>query len=72
MKKKGLGLDREISAIAEVWKVLKDVSIEWLKNLFNKVLVERKMPKDWRVLLYQYLKAKETYKNVETIEKLCL
>jgi len=30
------------------------------------MLIEKKMPEDYRVLLYQYLKAKETYKNVRT------
>jgi len=42
-----------------------------MKNLFNKVLVEGKMPEDWRkrFLLYQFLKAKETCKNVGTIEE---
>jgi len=51
----------------EVWKILGDVSIGWLNYLFNKVLIEGKMAEDWRVVLYQYLKTKETYKNVETI-----
>ena len=32
----------------EVRKMLGDVSIGWLKNLFNKVLIEGKMPEDWR------------------------
>jgi len=31
-----------------VWKILGDVSIGWLKDLFNKVLIEGKMPEDWR------------------------
>jgi len=67
-KKKAVG-PNEVPV--EVWKILGDVSIGWLKDLFNKVLIEGKMPEGWRerVLLYLYLKAKETYKNVETIEE---
>jgi len=69
-KKKAVGLDE---VPADVWKILGDVSIGWLKDFFNKVLVEGKFSGKChkiggRVLLYQYLKANETYKNVGTIE----
>jgi len=29
-------------------KILRDVSTGWFKDLFNKVLIERKKPEDWR------------------------
>jgi len=32
----------------EVWKILRDVSIGWLKDLFKKMLIKEKMPEDWR------------------------
>jgi hypothetical protein len=32
----------------EVWTILGNVSIGWLKVLFNKVLIDRKMSEDWR------------------------
>jgi len=43
-KKKAVGPDE---VPAEVWKILGDASIGWLKDLFNKVLVDGKMPGDW-------------------------
>jgi len=60
--KKAVGPDR----VPVRWTIL-NLSIEWLKDLFSKVLVEGIMPDDWRELLYQYLKTEETYKNVGTI-----
>jgi hypothetical protein len=36
----------------EVWRILGDVSIGWLKDLFNKVLMEGKMPEDRRKFYY--------------------
>jgi len=44
-KKKAVGPD---GVPVEVWKMLGDVSIGWLKNLLNKILIEGKMPEDWR------------------------
>jgi len=44
-KKKAVGPD---GVPVEVCKILGDVSVGWLKDLFNKVMVERKMPEDWR------------------------
>jgi len=32
----------------KVWTILRDVIIGWLKDLFNKVLIEGKIPEDWR------------------------
>jgi len=54
---------------AEVWKILEDLSIGWLKDFFNEVLVERSQKIGERVLLYQYLRTKKTYKNMGTIEE---
>lgn len=33
--------------LEDVWKVLVDVSNGWLKDIFNMVLVEGKITKDW-------------------------
>ncbi|KAL4149333.1 hypothetical protein QTP88_003299 [Uroleucon formosanum] len=44
-KKKAVGPD---GVPAEVWKILENVSIRWLKGLFKKVLMEGKMPEVWR------------------------
>jgi len=44
-KKKAIGPDE---GPVEVWKILRDVNIEWLKDLFNMVLTERKILEDWR------------------------
>jgi len=40
-KKKVVGPD-EVSV--EVWKILGNISIRWLKDIFNKLLIEGKMP----------------------------
>jgi len=67
MKKKKAVRPDEMSV--EVWKMLGIVSIWWLKDLFNKVLIREKCQKSGeRALWYLYLKAKETYKNFEIIE----
>jgi len=33
---------------AEVWRILGDINIGWLKYLFNKMLIEGEMPEDGR------------------------
>ncbi|KAJ7976905.1 Retrovirus-related Pol polyprotein LINE-1 [Quillaja saponaria] len=32
----------------EVWRCLGDIGVTWLTNLFNKILVTKKMPDEWR------------------------
>ncbi|KAJ7942848.1 Retrovirus-related Pol polyprotein LINE-1 [Quillaja saponaria] len=32
----------------EVWRCLGDIGVTWLTNLFNKILVTKKMPNEWR------------------------
>jgi hypothetical protein len=44
-KKKAVEPD---GVLIEVWKILGYVSITWLKDLFNKVLIKVKMPEYWR------------------------
>jgi len=39
---------RTDEVLVDVWKMLEDISIRSLKDLLNKVLIERKMPKQWR------------------------
>jgi len=68
MKKKKVVGPNEVVPV-KVWKILGDVSNGWLKDVFNMLLIKGKMPE---VLLYQYLKAEETYKKVETTEELSL
>lgn len=34
--------------LVEVWKVLENVGIGWLKHIFYKVLMEEQMPEYWR------------------------
>ncbi|KAL4104538.1 hypothetical protein QTP88_019833 [Uroleucon formosanum] len=48
-KKKAVGPD---GMPVEVWKILGNVSIRWLKDLFNKMLIEGKMPEVWRKDMY--------------------
>jgi len=65
--KKTVGPDR---VPVEMWKVLRDVIIGWLKDNYNQVFIEEKYQKiGEKLLLYQYLKAKKTYKNVGTIKE---
>jgi hypothetical protein len=45
-EKKAIGAD---GMPVEVWKMSEVVSIVWLKDLFNKVIIEEKMPEDWRM-----------------------
>ena len=32
----------------EAWKCLRDVGVSWLINFFNKIIVTKKMPDEWR------------------------
>jgi hypothetical protein len=43
-KKKVVGPNR---VPVEVWKILGNVSIGWLKYIFNKVLIKEKMSENW-------------------------
>jgi len=45
MKKKTVGPSQ---VQVEVWKALRYIDIKWLKDLFNKVIVEGKMLNEWR------------------------
>ncbi|KAJ7949585.1 Retrovirus-related Pol polyprotein LINE-1 [Quillaja saponaria] len=42
---KALGPD---DILIEVWRCLGDIGVTWLTNLFNKILVTKKMPDEWR------------------------
>lgn len=44
-----------------MWKILGDVSIGWLKDLLNKMLIKEKIPEDWRKnFIVPILKKKKT------------
>jgi len=45
------------------------VSVRWLKDLFNKVLVEEKIPNEWwKSVMVPIFKGKGTYRNVKIIK----
>ncbi|KAJ7952361.1 Retrovirus-related Pol polyprotein LINE-1 [Quillaja saponaria] len=45
--KNGKALDPD-DILIEVWRCLGDIGVTWLTNLFNKILVTKKMPDEWR------------------------
>jgi len=65
-KKRAVGPEK---VLVEVWKIVGNVSIRLLKDIFNRVLVEGKMTSEWRKsVVLPIFKGKETCKNVEIIE----
>ena len=54
----------------EVWKFMEKMRIKFLIRLFNRLLMGKRMPEEWKesVLIPSY-KNKETHSAVETIEK---
>ena len=47
----------------EGWKCLGDVGVSWLTNFFNKIIVTKKMPHEWRKNILVPI-----YKNVGDIQ----
>ena len=58
----------------EYRKYLGDVGVEWLKNLLNRILVERKIPEDWAdselVTIYKEKRDPMEYSNYRGIKLL--
>ena len=54
----------------EAQKCLGEVGEIWLTRLFNKVLMTKKMPDEWRSVIAPIYKNMEIYKLVQTIMRL--
>ena len=54
----------------EVWKCIREMGIEFLTRLFNKLLVGERIPEEWRrMCLSQSIKTKGTHSAVEATEE---